>query len=239
MTLQEFFTAASEISARFFRRRGLFISALCRYQAPARRYARTLSRPRSSLHSSWRTQSGCARSLARSFRSSSSTRWQIRTWRKTPPTAATTAKRGCLAHLQQRALADGYTVLLDGTNASDDAGDRPGMQALSELHVISPLRLCGLTKPQIRELSREAGLFTWDKPAYACLATRIPTGRGHHRTSFSRAWRARSRRCSRSALRIFACGCSMTRRACSSSPHRCSRRLRRRSEILENMKTLF
>lgn len=71
---------------------------------------------------------------------------------------------------------EGYPVLLDGTNASDDAGDRPGMRALRELEILSPLRLCGLTKPRIRELSHEAGLFTWDKPAYACLATRIRTG---------------------------------------------------------------
>ena len=50
------------------------------------------------------------------------------------------------------------------------------MRALEELSVLSPLRLCGLTKAQIRALSKEAGLFTWDKPAYACLATRIPAG---------------------------------------------------------------
>lgn len=71
---------------------------------------------------------------------------------------------------------DGFTVLLDGTNASDDSGDRPGMRALTEMSVLSPLRICGLTKAQIRALSKEAGLFTWDKPAYACLATRIPAG---------------------------------------------------------------
>ena len=71
---------------------------------------------------------------------------------------------------------DGHTLLLDGTNASDDAGDRPGMRALRELEVRSPLRECGLTKTEVRRLSREAGLFTWDKPAYACLATRVPTG---------------------------------------------------------------
>lgn len=74
------------------------------------------------------------------------------------------------------ALEDGYTLLLDGTNASDEEGDRPGMRALKELSVRSPLRECGLTKKEIRSLSKEAGLFTWDKPAYACLATRIPTG---------------------------------------------------------------
>ena len=80
-----------------------------------------------------------------------------------------------------QALADGYTVLIDGTNASDDAGDRPGMRALGELSVRSPLRECGITKAQVRALSQGAGLFTWDKPAYACLATRVPTGRKHFR----------------------------------------------------------
>ena len=85
-------------------------------------------------------------------------------------------KRALFTHLWQAARRDGYTVLLDGTNASDDAGDRPGMRALRELEVRSPLRECGLTKEEVRRRSREAGLFTWDKPAYACLATRIPTG---------------------------------------------------------------
>lgn len=74
------------------------------------------------------------------------------------------------------AAKDGYSLLLDGTNASDEASDRPGMRALAELSVRSPLRECGLTKGQIRCLSKEAGLFTWDKPAYACLATRIASG---------------------------------------------------------------
>ena len=78
--------------------------------------------------------------------------------------------------LKGAALADGYTLLMDGTNASDDAGDRPGMRALAELAVRSPLRECGITKAEVRQRSREAGLFTWDKPAYACLATRVPTG---------------------------------------------------------------
>lgn len=76
----------------------------------------------------------------------------------------------------QAARRDGFTLLLDGTNASDDASDRPGMRALQELSVRSPLRECGLHKEEIRRLSKETGLFTWDKPAYACLATRIPTG---------------------------------------------------------------
>lgn len=76
----------------------------------------------------------------------------------------------------EAATKDGYPLLIDGTNASDDSADRPGMKALTELSIRSPLRECGLTKDEIRRLSKEASLFTWDKPAYACLATRIPTG---------------------------------------------------------------
>lgn len=93
-----------------------------------------------------------------------------------PPDRCYHCKRIIFTAIQEAAKADGFSLLLDGTNASDDASDRPGMRALKELSVRSPLRECGLTKPEIRRLSREAGLFTWEKPAYACLATRIPTG---------------------------------------------------------------
>ena len=93
-----------------------------------------------------------------------------------PPDRCYHCKRALFGRLRQQAQADGSTVLIDGTNASDDAGDRPGMRALGELSVRSPLRECGITKAQVRALSKEAGLFTWDKPAYACLATRVPTG---------------------------------------------------------------
>ena len=70
----------------------------------------------------------------------------------------------------------GIPDILDGTNASDDAGDRPGFQALRELGILSPLRTCGLTKADIRARAREAGLSVWDKPSNSCLATRIPAG---------------------------------------------------------------
>ena len=85
-------------------------------------------------------------------------------------------KKAIFTALLAAAEAQGYEAVMDGTNASDDTSDRPGMKALVELGVLSPLRLCGITKAQVREYSRAAGLFTWDKPAYACLATRIPTG---------------------------------------------------------------
>lgn len=82
-------------------------------------------------------------------------------------------KRRMLCAVLEAAKQDGCAELWDGSNASDDADNRPGMQALTELGVISPLRLCGLDKKEIRRRSRQAGLFTWNLPAYSCLATRI------------------------------------------------------------------
>lgn len=93
-----------------------------------------------------------------------------------PPDRCYHCKTALFGTLRDRAQADGYTVLIDGTNASDSSEDRPGMRALNEMSVRSPLRECGLTKAEVRRLSKEAGLFTWDKPSYACLATRVPSG---------------------------------------------------------------
>lgn len=98
-------------------------------------------------------------------------------------------KKRIFAAILEAAARDGFACIMDGTNASDDASDRPGMQALQELQVRSPLRECGLTKAEIRRLSKEAGLFTHDKPAYACLATRIPTG-----TTITEEWLAKTER---------------------------------------------
>lgn len=99
-------------------------------------------------------------------------------------------KRAIFTALWEAAGADGYPVLLDGTNASDDAGDRPGMKALAELEVRSPLRECGISKKEVRRRSKEAGLFTWEKPAYACLATRIASGTRITEADLERAERA-------------------------------------------------
>jgi len=93
-----------------------------------------------------------------------------------PPERCYYCKRALFTRLLEAAGADGFPLAVDGGNASDDAGERPGMRALRELGVRSPLRECGVTKADIRRLAREAGLPVWNKPSYACLATRVPAG---------------------------------------------------------------
>lgn len=85
-------------------------------------------------------------------------------------------KRLVFGAIRERAQLLGCTCLLDGANA-DDAGDyRPGMQAAAELGFTSPLLACGFTKQDVRALARSYGLAVADKPAYACLASRIAYG---------------------------------------------------------------
>jgi uncharacterized protein len=74
------------------------------------------------------------------------------------------------------AAREGLATVVDGTNADDTGDHRPGHRAALEHGVRSPLLEAGLTKTEIRALSRQAGLPTWDKPALACLASRVPYG---------------------------------------------------------------
>ncbi|MDR2192871.1 MAG: ATP-dependent sacrificial sulfur transferase LarE [Treponema sp.] len=74
------------------------------------------------------------------------------------------------------ARARGIHAVLDGSNADDEGDYRPGMRAVAELGVISPLRDARLTKLDVRALAKERALPIWDKPAFACLASRIPYG---------------------------------------------------------------
>jgi uncharacterized protein len=85
-------------------------------------------------------------------------------------------KTGLYIHLQKLAQETGYPYLLDGTNM-DDLGDyRPGLEAKKEQGLRSPLQEAELYKEEIRQLSRELGLSTWNKPSFACLSSRIPYG---------------------------------------------------------------
>ena len=80
------------------------------------------------------------------------------------------------ASFRQLAAAEGLAVVLEGSN-TDDLGDyRPGRQPLAELGIRSPLLEVGLTKAEVRALARARGLAVWDKPALACLASRVPYG---------------------------------------------------------------
>jgi pyridinium-3,5-biscarboxylic acid mononucleotide sulfurtransferase len=85
-------------------------------------------------------------------------------------------KRAMLEAMMALTQRLGYSVVLDGTNVDDLSQHRPGLLALQELGVLSPLASSRLTKTAIRELSRLAGLPTWNKPSQACLATRVPYG---------------------------------------------------------------
>jgi len=70
----------------------------------------------------------------------------------------------------------GIDVLMDGTNADDMQSDRPGLRALRELGIETPLARAGFSKEDVRGLSREIALNTWDQPSSSCLATRVPSG---------------------------------------------------------------
>jgi pyridinium-3,5-biscarboxylic acid mononucleotide sulfurtransferase len=70
----------------------------------------------------------------------------------------------------------GLKYVVDGSNVDDTGDFRPGMEAAKQLMVHSPLKEAGLTKAEIRDISREFGLSTWDKPSLACLSSRFPYG---------------------------------------------------------------
>ena len=93
-----------------------------------------------------------------------------------PPDRCYRCKKALFEEIQNIARAHGIAHVIEGSNM-DDLGDyRPGMQAIAELGIPSPLREAGLYKQEIRELSREYGLPTWEKPSYACLASRFVYG---------------------------------------------------------------
>lgn len=85
-------------------------------------------------------------------------------------------KKGIFSLLKKEAEKRNIKTVVDGSNMDDLDDYRPGMQALEELGIKSPLRYACLTKENIRELSRKLGVVTWNKPSSACLASRIPYG---------------------------------------------------------------
>ena len=93
-----------------------------------------------------------------------------------PPRRCYFCKREILAHLVQIAHEEGMAVVAEGSNLDDHEEYRPGRQAVQETGVRSPLEEARLTKAEIRALSQQAGLPTWNAPAQTCLATRFPHG---------------------------------------------------------------
>ena len=91
-----------------------------------------------------------------------------------PPDRCYHCKRELFSVVARVAREHGIETVADGTNADDPGDWRPGLRAAEEMGVASPLREAGLTKADIRALSRELGLPTWQKPARACLASRFP-----------------------------------------------------------------
>jgi len=85
-------------------------------------------------------------------------------------------KKELFAKILKVAEERGLSTVLEASNLDDEGDYRPGLLAVRELGVVSPLREAGLTKSDIRALSRAWGLPTWDKPAFACLASRFPYG---------------------------------------------------------------
>jgi pyridinium-3,5-biscarboxylic acid mononucleotide sulfurtransferase len=97
-------------------------------------------------------------------------------FRHNPPDRCYHCKRELFARVREVADEHGMEHIADGSNADDVNDYRPGARAAAESGVLSPLREVGLTKNAIRELSQALGLPTWNKPAYACLASRFPYG---------------------------------------------------------------
>ncbi len=93
---------------------------------------------------------------------------------RNPPDRCYHCKKMEFSKIIQKASGLNIGTVVDGSNFDDLSDYRPGMRALKELGVKSPLREAGLSKKEIRELSRNSGLPTWDKPSFACLASRIP-----------------------------------------------------------------
>jgi uncharacterized protein len=121
-----------------------------------------------------------AKELAKSFGANHeiivSEELEVPGFSENPPERCYYCKKELFGKLIKMARERGFNFVLDGSNADDTGDFRPGMRAKDELGVISPLKEVGLTKAEIRALSQKMGLPTWNKPSFACLASRFPYG---------------------------------------------------------------
>ncbi len=93
-----------------------------------------------------------------------------------PPNRCYLCKRALFQRMLDAAMAEGFETLMEGSNLDDQGDYRPGLRALQELKIQSPLKETGFTKAEIREMSRRLQLPTWEKPSMACLASRFAYG---------------------------------------------------------------
>lgn len=116
-----------------------------------------------------------------------------------PPDRCYRCKRFIFDTVRRAAAADGFAVIVDGTNASDDPGRRPGFKALAEAGVVSPLRRAGMTKANVRHVlvgleerfGLEPGALMAAKPSFPCLAVYVPEGEPIDEASLAEAARVR------------------------------------------------
>jgi len=111
---------------------------------------------------------------------------------KNTETRCYTCKKLLFEHAVELAGELDITHICEGSNADDESDYRPGKKAIKEMGILSPLKEAGLTKDEIRFLSRKMNLPTWEKPAMACLATRIPYGKSITKTQLSMIEKAES-----------------------------------------------
>ena len=102
--------------------------------------------------------------------------FSIEGFERNPKDRCYLCKRRLYGAMEQAALREGVQAILDGSNVDDTKVYRPGRQALTELGIRSPMVEAGLIKAEIRELSHEMGLGTWNRPSFACLASRFAYG---------------------------------------------------------------
>ncbi|MCD8132966.1 MAG: ATP-dependent sacrificial sulfur transferase LarE [Clostridiales bacterium] len=101
---------------------------------------------------------------------------EIEGFRQNPANRCYLCKHELFEKIWEIARGRGLRTVMEGSNLDDDGDYRPGLQAVKELGVLSPLRYAGLSKAEIRALSKELGLPTWDKPSFACLSSRFVYG---------------------------------------------------------------
>ncbi|MDI3480347.1 MAG: pyridinium-3,5-biscarboxylic acid mononucleotide sulfurtransferase [Tepidanaerobacteraceae bacterium] len=133
---------------------------------------------KSAIHPEWELQAAerLARMLGVRHKIVKTEELEIPGFSDNPPERCYYCKKEVFGKLLDTARREGFNVVVDGSNFDDTRDFRPGMRATAELGIRSPLKEAGFTKDDIRALSKEMGLPTWNKPSFACLSSRFPYG---------------------------------------------------------------